>query len=342
VKISFVGHERHRRTGSARFMIELLRTIADVTEFYIDPDGAPDIYDATMRQLVASQFDRYVYWQTELISERLLPMDLGPSFLVPMYDTVADTRDDWWLRFINCHFLSFTRCHHERLRAMGCVSSHFQYFPDPGPERERRFDGDLDAFFWRRRPRSAVDLATVLRQCRELGIVRLHVHDAPDFAEDRDAPLPADDGAVEITVSQWFDRHQTYREIAGAPLFFFASRPREGIGMACLEAMANAQIVVSPDVAAVNEYVAHLSSGLLYGPASFDVALSQINAAALERMSRAARRKMVEGRRAWLADTARLLSIIAMDGRRWSMSDSSAGFGDTIRRAAHWRLNVGR
>jgi hypothetical protein len=58
-------------------------------------------------------------------------------------------------------------------------------------------------------------------------------------------------------------------------------------------------------------------------------------------MSRAARRKAVEGHRTWQRDAERLLSIVARDGRRWSTSDSSASFGNAIRHAAHARVADG-
>lgn len=341
LRICFVGHERYRRAGPARFVIELLRTVADVTEIHGDPDGSSDVDDAVARQLVGSRFDRYVYWQSERLLDRLLPMDLGPSFLAPMYDTAADIADAWWLRFVNCHFLSFTRVHHERLRAMGCTSSHFQFFPDPGLKRERQFYGDRDAF-WPRQTHGGVDLHDVVRQCRALGIERLHIHEASDAPEDARTPPFMGDGALQVTVSRGFSQAETYRSLASEPLFFIAPHVREGAGTACLEAMARSQIVVAPDRAAVNEYVSHRCSGFLYPPGFTDVPLLPINAAGLARISRAARRKAVEGRLAWLADAERLLSIVAMDGRRWSTSDSSAGFGTAIRREAHRRLQGGR
>ena len=339
MKICFVGHEFHRRTRSSNFMIELLGKIGDVVEFYGDPDGSPLVNDTLTRQLAASSFDRYVYWQSELIAERLLPMELGPSFIAPMYDTIADKRDDYWLQFVDHGFLSFTRAHHERLQAIGCRSSYFQYFPDPGPERYRWFDRPRDAFFWERQPRSTVNRTSVLAQCEALGVTQLHIHEVPDFVTDRAEQIAV---SIPVTVSRWFDRRDEYDAVAGRPLFFFAPRAREGIGMACLEAMARGQIIVAPDSAATNEYVAHHVSGLLYDPRRrFDASLCQIEVAALRRMSRAARRKAVTGRRTWLEDTHRLLSIVAGDGQRWSTSDSSAAFGRMIRQAAHARRSHG-
>jgi glycosyltransferase involved in cell wall biosynthesis len=341
MKICFVGHSFHRRTGSSRFAVALLRQIGEVIEFYGDPDGPPEINDAIVRQLAGSRFDRYVFWQSELIAERLLPLNLGISFVAPMYDTVAYRRDTYWQQFVRHRFLSFTRAHHERLQAIGCTSSYFQYFPDPGMAPQRTAEGLRTAFFWQRQPSSMINYSAVLQQCRQLGVTRLHVHDVPDFAADQTAPIrpgmqaPA---GVEVSVSDWFADPGDYAAVAAQPLFFFAPRPREGIGMAVLEAMARGQIVIAPDLAATNEYVAHGVSGLLYDPEERSApTLPLLPDDALAQMSRAARRKAVEGHRVWQRDTERLLSLVAGDGRRWSTSDASAGFGDAIRRAAHAR-----
>jgi glycosyltransferase involved in cell wall biosynthesis len=165
----------------------------------------------------------------------------------------------------------------------------------------------------------------------------------PDFAADAPPRTSGVIDGVDVVVSRWFDRREAFEVAAGGPAFFFAPRPLEGIGMACLEAMARGQIVIAPDLPAANEYVAHLTSGLLYDPVAppEGTALPMLDDVAVTRMSQAARRKAVEGRRTWLADIDRLKSILADDGRRWSTSDASAAFARTIRAAARARMADG-
>jgi glycosyltransferase involved in cell wall biosynthesis len=165
----------------------------------------------------------------------------------------------------------------------------------------------------------------------------------PDFADGAPERTSGTIDGVEIVVSRWFDRREEFAAVAAAPAFFFAPRPLEGIGMASLEAMARGQIVVAPDLPATNEYVAHLTSGLLYDPeaAAGRDGLTPPGREAVAQMSRAARRKAVEGRRTWLSDIPRLKSILANDGQRWSTSDASAGFGRALRRAARERASNG-
>lgn len=344
MRFCFIGHEFHRRTGSSAFFIDILKTMGDVTELHADPDGDPARNDALVRTLIASHFDCYVFWQTERIAERLLPLDLGRTFIVPMYDSSGHVPDAFWLKFVKHRILSFTRAQHERLQRLGCATTYFQYYPEPGPEPERRIEeARSSAFFWERQPHSAVNLAAVLAHCRALGIGRLLLHAVPDFAADGQRPASGLAGGVELSVSDWFDRREDFEAVAHAPLFFFAPRPREGIGMASLEAMARGQIVIAADLPATNEYVAHLTSGLLYDPGAPPErsALPPVDADMLARMSRAARRKAVEGRRTWLGDIERLKSILSDDGRRWSTTDDSAHFARAVRNSARARANDG-
>jgi hypothetical protein len=340
MRICFIGHEFHRRTRSSDFFVEILNMVGEVTELHADPDGDPARNDALVRTLIGSRFDCYIFWQTERVAERLLPLDLGRTFIVPMFDSSGHVPDAFWLKFVKHHILSFTRVQHERLQRLGCATSYFQYFPEPGPEPDRAVaDARSSAFFWERQPRSAVNFENVLGQCEALGVRRLLLHAAPDFTDQAPERMPSTFGQVEVDVSRWFDSREGFDAAAGDALFFFAPRLREGIGMASLEAMARGQIVVAPDYAATNEYVAHLTSGLLYDPDASPARspFPTLDSDMLARMSRAARRKAVEGRRTWIGDVDRLTSILRDDGRRWSTGDDSAHFGRAIRSSARAR-----
>ena len=337
MRICFVGHAFHRKTQSSGFFLDMLRTLGDVTEFYSDPDGDPRNDDTILRSLMTSNFDRYIFWQTERIAERLLPFELGMSFLVPMYDQAIFLPDAYWLRFVRHRFISFSRVHHETLQRLGCTTAYFQYFPEPQADPAGRAADRRDAFFWLRTPQGPITVDTVLALCRALDISALHVHAAPDLPSSLALPAPGVEDGVELTVSRWLASRADFAAIAGRPLFFFAPRPREGIGMATVEAMARGQIVVGPDLPTANEYLAHGCSGLLYDPAERPSRLPSPGAPELSRLSRGAVRRVTEGRRTWLGDLARLRSIIADDGQRWSTTDSSASFANRIRTMAHER-----
>ena len=335
MRICFVSPARSRRSGSVDFIIRLLRTIGEVVELHADGDGASTTDTTLIRNLATSRFDRYIYWRSAPIARCLLPLDLGPSFLVPTHNALAARDDSHWLQFVNCHFLSFNRAHHQRLRAIGCVSSHFQYFPDPGPEPHNRHAGVRSGFLrsgrWEEK--------AVLTRCRELGIERLHIHDA--LALDFNSDLSAISGGdIRIDRSDWFERREAFEAVAGRALFFFTPAPSDGVGLACAGAMARGQVVVSPNSSPVNEYIAHRCSGLLIEAADGVTApFSPLATEDLRKIGHAARHHAVEGRHTWLSDRERLLSIVKSDGRRWSTSDSSASFGNLIRGAARERWN---
>ncbi|TZG27950.1 glycosyltransferase [Sphingomonas montanisoli] len=344
MKICFIGHKFHAKTGSSAFFRKILSEIGDVTELHSSPDEHPLMDDEIMRGLLSSDFDRYVFWQTEYIAERLLCSEPGKMIIIPMFDGAWGRSDDYWRKFARCRFISFSRSHHETLQRLDCKSSYFQYFPDPGLETQRPIDtSDLDGFFWERRAGKHLSTPLVVKMAHALGIRRLHVHLASDFAHANEALRYASCASdrVELTFSKWFESRDEYERVAHQPLFYFAPREREGIGMAVLEAMAQGQIVVAPDMPTMNEYVAHRCSGLLYdsedsGPSP---ALARLTGEELAQLSSEARRKVAAGRQDWLRDVDRLKSIIADDGKRWSTLDVSAHFANQIRLSAHGRVH---
>lgn len=345
MRICFIGHSFHARTGSSAFFVEFLKTLGEVVQVSVNPDAPPLVNDAAIRGLVNSKFDRYVFWQSEWVAERV-PLDLGASFIVPMYDAARYHPASYWKRFVKFHFLSFSRALHETLQSTGCTSDYFQYFPEAQPSQERLFDDETpSAFFWERRPLEPLSLPLVQNQCRQLGIGKLYLHAVPDFVGDDQARSSGQVGDLNVQVSNWHEDRQSAMAVAAKPTFFFAPRSTEGIGMATLEAMACGQIVVAPDLPTANEYLAHRTTGLLYDPAAplDPLSLPLLDAAMRRRIGEAARRKVVRGRETWIRDTDRLRSLILGDGRRWPTSDASAGFADAIRNAAHQsRTNASR
>jgi len=341
MRIAFVGHRFHERTGSTRFLRAILSDLGEVTSMSSSPDepGAAD--DAVVAEFLEGRHDLWVFVQTEYLAARLVPLGLRGAVLVPMYDGAWGRPDDFFRQFVNSRFLSFSRALHERLQRLDQRSASFEYWPEPAAPVERTTEpGTWSAFFWERRPLTVPNARSVALQCRALGIDALHVHAVPDFPQES-AGAPAyrhrgDIGGVSITTSTWFDSADDFRAVARRPLFHFAPRLEEGIGMTVLEAMAAGQIVVAPDRPTANEYIGHRASGILYDPERpTDLpGLSQEEAAEL---SRAAHMRVAAGHATWQADRERLVSFLLDDGRRWPDGDAAAHFGLRIRRAARAR-----
>ncbi|WMS40865.1 glycosyltransferase [Acuticoccus sp. MNP-M23] len=341
MKICFVGHTFHERTGSTRFIQSLLAELGTVTVLHSSPDDPRLSDDTAVETYLKEDFDLWVFLQTEYVAARLLPLGLRNAVIIPMYDGAWSHSDDYWRQFINCRFATFSRTLHSHLQRLDQRSASFEYWPEPAaPVARNTAPETWSAFFWERKPQDVPSARTVAKQCRTLKIGSLHVHAVPDFPHEaasahsyrRRDTLEG----VALTTSDWFDDKAEFAAVSGAPLFHFAPRLREGIGMMTLEAMARGQIVVAPDRPTANEYIGHRSSGILYDPER-PLALPELSQGEAEDISAAAWSRVEFGHRAWTQDRERLISFLLDDGRRWPNTDSSAHFGLKIRQAARSR-----
>lgn len=337
MRFCYVGHKFHKKTRSNAFFLDLIKTLGEVTEYYSSPDEAESSDDALICELAVSKFDCYVFWQTEYVAERLLPLGLGRFVLAPMYDGAAGRPANFWRQFLDAQFISFSRVHHEELQRAGCKSAYFQYFPEPNLIRAYDFSEPLSAFFWERRPGREPTFQTIVQICNQIGIGNLHVHAAPDMgaaaAGRLNWPSEFELGDVRVTVSRWFEDRKELDALMAGSHFIFAPRALEGIGMSFLEAMARGQIVIAPDAPTMSEYLRHGTTGLLYDLADPDVGIPP-TATRLAEMSRAAVRTVSVGNAQWKMDQERLKSLILNDDRRWSTKDASSHFRNEIRRRA--------
>lgn len=343
MRFCYVGHKFHQKTRSNSFFLDLLKGLGEVDEFYSSPDDDPSADDPLVATLSRSSYDAYVFWQTEYVAERLLPLGTGRFILAPMYDGAAGRPATFWRQFVAAQFISFSRVHHEDLQRFGLRSAYFQYFPAPARPGRYDFSGPLSAFFWERRPGRDPKFQTVTRICEQLGIQSLHVHAAPDSglgpAARLNWPEQFELGGINVTVSRWFDERRELDEVIGKAHFVFAPRALEGIGMSFLEPMARGQLVIAPDKPTMNEYIRHRTNGLLYGFDDPELDYSP-TPQSLEEMSRGAMRTITAGHELWQMDQDRMRSLILNDGRRWSTKDVSSHFRNELRRRASARASA--
>ncbi len=341
MKICFVGHSFHERTGSTRFIQKILGEIGTVTVLHSSPDDPRLADDAVVLEYLNNDYDLWVFLQTEYVAARLLPLGLRNAVIIPMYDGVWSHPADYWRQFVNCRFATFSRTLHTHLQTLDQRSASFEYWPEPAAPVARDTAPEAwSAFFWERKPNETPNARMVAKQCRALKIGKLHVHAVPDFAHEAASAhgyrrRDTLDG-VALTTSDWFEDRAGFEAVSGAPLFHFAPRLREGIGMTTLEAMARGQVVIAPDLPTANEYIGHRASGVLYDPDRPTV-LPELSEGEVQEISAAARSRVEFGHRAWQQDRERFVSFLLDDGKRWPTTDSSAHFGLEIRRAARAR-----
>lgn len=341
MKICFVGHSFHERTRSTVFFKDLLNEIGEVTVLTSSPDDVGLADDDIVSHYLNSDYDRWVFLQTEYVADRLLSLGLRNAVIVPMYDGAWARPDEFFRRFVLSRFVCFSRELHTRLQRLDLRSAAFDFWPEPRPVPERAMDPESwSAYFWERRPLNMPNARVVIDQCRVLGIRKLHIHAVPDFAFEGPGPqgyrFAGNMNGVEVTTSGWFEDPAEHHAVSTTPLFYFAPRLYEGIGMAMLEAMARGQVVIAADRPTANQYFGHLSSGILYDP-DRPYELPALSRGLVQELSEGARQRVIFGRAEWEMDRERLKSFILEDGRRWANTDVSAHFGNQLQSAARER-----
>lgn len=340
-RFCFVGHTFHLKTKSTRFIIDIMKSLGEVDEYHSSPDDGEGADDHLILKLASSSYDCYVFLQTEYIAHRLSNYLTGRVVIIPMYDGAVGHPQNFWKAFPQAQFISFSRIHHELLCSLNCKSAYFRYFPPQKDSGKSRSFSDRTAFFWERRPDKILNASLVVQLCKKLQIEKLHLHLAADFNKLQPyqfSPRALISG-VNLTTSSWIEDYDDFNNLGSTPLFYFAPRLLEGIGMSFLEAMGRGQIVVAPNLPTMNEYISHGVTGILYDPYNPTIDFP-INDQILEDISAAAIKKYCFGRQEWLEDLDRFKSLLTGDHRRWSTRDYSSHFVNELRKSASIRSSI--
>lgn len=311
MRIAFIDHSFHRKTGSSRFLIEILNRAGTVD--LIDDHSWDKSTPHDPTPIDPAGYDVVIVFQAHEAFRRLA----GPHdnlVFVPMYDAMVWRGQFYWDRgFEAAKVLSFSWALHEEVRRRTPYSLSVQYYPDPGPPPPPPVAGPPDAFFWYRvesiRPERVFDLA------RGTTFARLTIHNVPDPAQGAGGGWQAPPGVGELALTDWFASPADYLEVLRRHRVFFAPRPLEGIGMSFLEAMAAGLCVAAPDAPTMNEYIAHGTNGLLY-PFPFTGSPAPLDFSDAVALGRRARDSVERGRDRWLAAVPNLLDYVATPKRQ--------------------------
>lgn len=303
-KALFVDHLFHKKTRSADFFVDILRTKFSVETYYLTPELKPDegVLDA------AADVDVVILWQMDFLAPVFLSMG-KPVIVIPMFDGSGGMPDIHWLFAHKARFFNFCLALNERIRMAGGTTMLLRYFPEAADEDALpRFD-ELHAFFWQRRPDHGVDFAMVDTLVgNELD--SLHVHNVADIPGNY-SPKPRADATYTYSHSTWFKSKADYAKCLGQANVFIAPRVAEGIGMALLEAMAQGKLVLAHGAPTNSEYVSNWSNGILFNKDAVSPISIRDKAA---QMAKLGWRTVVEGRKQWLASHPGILEWI--DGAR--------------------------
>jgi hypothetical protein len=301
MKILFVDHVDHSRTGSSRFFIELLRGFFDLEILFVNPDG-PTSIDVK----VAPDIDLVVVWQADVLAPIFLVQGVR-TVVVPMYDGSAGLPDLHWIWSRQARFINFSRRLHSRISYLGQQSLLVKYFKPPVAEDKRADLSDgLRIFLWQRRPEQGINLHMVERlmgaQMRSV-----HIHDVADNKQLDTAPYlrPSRHDYV-LTTSRWFENPGDYIEVLDRCNVFITPRLTEGIAMTVLEALSRGMLILAADAPVHDEYISNWVNGVLFNPE----AIAEGNFSDVALLGRLAWRTAQDGYENWLRTEPRIIDFI--------------------------------
>jgi hypothetical protein len=303
MRVAFFGLDFHARTGSSRFLLDLIERHATVETFF----AAPDV--AAVRRAAPgfdeTRYDAIIIWQLHEAFALLSGRHPNVSF-APMLDAMwRGGAFTWRPSFSAAKILCFSWALREQVMRRAPVHALVQFYPDAAARAPVRDFDTLRGFLWYRRrdiPPEQVFALTAGTRFENLAI-----HDAPDPGHAAVLPAGAPPHVGRLIRSAWSADGNSFAASLAAANVFFAPRPMEGIGMAMLEAMAAGLCVVAPDAPTMNEYISHGRNGLLHAPGS-RLPLDFADAAAL---GARAREDMARGRARWEAAIPGLLEFLA-------------------------------
>ncbi len=303
MRIAFFGLAFHERTGSSRFLLDLLRSHAEVAAWHAEPDIA-----AVRRHCAGfdeARFDAIVIFQLHEAFILLSGRHPNVTF-VPMYDAMfRGGAFTWRPSFSAAKVLCFSWALRQQVMRHAPVHAQVQYFPDPAARPQVADFASLRGFLWYRRRQIAPE--QVFAMTAGTRFAELTIHDAPDpgHAAPGGWQAPAHVGTLRRT--EWSAEGSAFAAALAAANVFFAPRPAEGIGMGFLEAMAGGLCVVAPDAPTMNEVISHGTNGLLYPPGS----QAPLDFSRARELGARARQDVVRGRARWEAGLPALMEFIA-------------------------------
>ncbi|MBR0649729.1 glycosyltransferase [Roseomonas terrae] len=303
MRVAFFGLGYHAKTGSSRFLLDLLEQHATVDTFFAEA-SVPAVRRAAPG-FDESRYDAIVIWQLHEAFALLSGRHPNVTF-APMYDAMwRGGAFTWKPSFGKAKILCFSWALAAEVARYAAVHRRVQYFPDADAVPPVGDFDTLRGFLWYRRRDISPEAVFALTAGSHFD--SLTIHDGPDPGHEAPFPAAAPRHIGTLRRTGWSEDGSAFATALAGANVFFAPRPLEGIGMSFLEAMARGLCVVAPDAPTMNEYISHGANGLLYAPGQYR-ALDFANARDL---GARARETMLRGRAAWEAGVPALLDFIA-------------------------------
>ena len=274
MRLLFIDHECHRKSGSAEFFLEVLGKAFDVKNLYYSR------FYHTGAASVAKDYDISMMWEF-LISRRNFFFRGKKNVFVPMYDNEWGSYWQWKrIAWSGMGVISFCGKVSEHARRCGVKNIlDVRYFPDPASLPRENGDPKR-VFLWER---GEIDR----------------------YVAERLFP-PSEGYVFDVKRADEFLERDVYLQRMAKCGIVIAPRRKEGIGMAFLEAMAMGKCVVAHNDATMNEYIVNGENGILFDendpkPVS-DITVSHV----LKRVNISA----AELRAIWLLDKDKIVDFV--------------------------------
>lgn len=231
MKILFIDHACHKKTKSADFFLDLLRSKHEVIVHYYD-----HYYDCKLTKNQIDAADLIVFW--EFLPGRFnIAIPDKPCLFVPMYDN--EWGSDWqWKRIADCGMSVLSFCDKVTAHAKKCGVRHIltvHYAINPQKYATKIKLKSHRAIYW----------------------------DRGGFSEMQIKALFSENALAELVVQREFMAVEKYENFLSNFDVYIAPRAKEGIGMAFLEQLARGKCVVAHNDATMNEYIIDGENGLL-------------------------------------------------------------------------------
>jgi hypothetical protein len=298
-KLLFIGPKFHEKTGSTRFLIDLLAPFYAIKIVSVDIVKGADEHNLSC--CTSENYDVLLCLQVMLTQYDLETLSYQAGVFFPMYDGCPSPyKTEKWLCYRDFKIISFSRKLAGQLYRIGMDVEYIQYFPKPIKPAN---SGDSNGiYFWNRREEIGLDCLYAVTS--NLNIDKVHVHRAMDPAQEfKSADKQSN---VSVTYSEWYEHQEDMLTDVCKYAYYMAPRAREGIGMSFLEAMAAGRCVIAPNESTMNEYITDGVNGCLYDLKSPKaVAVKDVRS-----LQDAASTFITKGHEQWLVESARIIQWI--------------------------------
>ncbi|MDP3561822.1 MAG: glycosyltransferase [Legionellaceae bacterium] len=310
-KIACITHSFHQKTKSAHLYPEEIfgKTDYSIDYYYVDDWS---LHSVGLHEPIIG-YDIVIIVQ--LISLEILnKIQCDHIVFIPMYDFSCTWDAFKWFECTQINILSPTKKIHDIACQMGLNSHYIQYYPAPA----EYLPGDLKkVFLWQRI--NDININTVLQLLNPFPIDQIYLHHVPDPGHIAIEPSHEDILKYNITISTWFENKNDYLDILDGAGIYMAPRLKEGGGSAFIDAMKKGKVVIAHNDGAMNDYITHNETGLLYdahNPQALNVEPQDF-----VRIQQNAYQSVLDGRVRWQKSIPQIIDF--MYQKRPSISDQS-------------------